>query len=143
MPSNENLRKAIIDIDENADLEGATNAEMVEILKGLRLQQSILALDENADIAEKSIEELTAMLVELQPEDAAAKNAAEVKAVATKKKAEDAKNAKKSPFTIAKGKAITTKRGILGEGDEIKIKDLEGGKEAIDSFVKSGHIDKN
>ena len=40
------------------------------------------------------------------------------------------------------GKAITTKRGILSDGAEIKADDLAGGKKALDTFVKSGHITK-
>ena len=51
-----------------------------------------------------------------------------------------AKEGKKPPFSVAAGKAITSKRGILSDGDEIKADDLAGGKEALDAFVKSGHV---
>ena len=40
------------------------------------------------------------------------------------------------------GKAITSKRGILADGDEIKAEDLAGGTEALEAFVKSGHVGK-
>jgi len=147
MPSNEKLTASIKEIDENFDLEGKSNAEMVAILKELRLKQSILALDENADLEGKDVEALTAMLEELKPEPGnPAQEAADAKSKAKEERKEQAAEeqaAKKPPFTIAKGKSITTKRGILADGDEIKVKDLPGGKEAIDSFVKSGHIDKN
>lgn len=41
---------------------------------------------------------------------------------------------------IAEGKAITTSRGILGPGDSVSSKDLSGGTEAFDHFVKAGYI---
>lgn len=147
MPSNEKLTASIKELDENFDLEGKTNAEMVAILKELRLIESILELDENADFEGKDVEALTAMLEELKPEPGnPAQEAADAKAAATqakKEKAAEAKAAKKPPYTIAEGKSITTKRGILADGDEIKAKDLSGGKDAIDKFIKTGHIVKN
>lgn len=47
-----------------------------------------------------------------------------------------------APFTIAEGKALTSKKGILGPGDEVKPEYLPGGQDTIDKFVKSGHIVK-
>ena len=47
-------------------------------------------------------------------------------------------------YAVAEGKAITSRRKtILADGDEIRESDLAGGKEALDAFVKSGHIVKN
>jgi hypothetical protein len=43
---------------------------------------------------------------------------------------------------VASGKSITSRRGILAPGDEIKAEDLSGGKESLDKFVKSGHVVK-
>tara|TARA_R110002153_G_C13332612_1_gene498615 strand:- start:32679 stop:32936 length:258 start_codon:yes stop_codon:yes gene_type:complete len=48
----------------------------------------------------------------------------------------------KYSHVISKGKALTTKRGILGEGQGICSKDLAGGDEAIAAFVKSKHVEK-
>ena len=45
-------------------------------------------------------------------------------------------------YSVAPGKAITTNRVIIADGDEIKISDLPGGKKAMDAFVKSGHVVK-
>jgi hypothetical protein len=45
-------------------------------------------------------------------------------------------------FYIAAGKAITSKRGILSDGDEIKVGDLPDGLKALKTFVKSGHVVK-
>ena len=42
--------------------------------------------------------------------------------------------------TIAPGKSITTKRGILGPGVRIDAKDLPEGDKALKAFVKSGHV---
>jgi hypothetical protein len=45
-------------------------------------------------------------------------------------------------FYIVAGKAITSKRGILSDGDEIKESDLPGGLKAVKAFVKSGYVVK-
>jgi hypothetical protein len=45
-------------------------------------------------------------------------------------------------FYIVAGKAITSKRGILSDGDEIKEDDLPGGLKAVKAFVKSGYVVK-
>lgn len=58
------------------------------------------------------------------------------------KKEVKAEGDKKPLFSVSKGKAVTSKRGILSDGDEIKADDLAGGKEALDAFVKSGHVAK-
>lgn len=58
------------------------------------------------------------------------------------KKEAKVKAGKKPPFSVAAGKAITSRRGILSDGDEVKADDLAGGKEALDAFVKSAHVDK-
>lgn len=52
------------------------------------------------------------------------------------------KKEKKPPFYVAPGKALTSKKGILSgdTSDEVKAEYLPGGKEALDSFVKSGHV---
>lgn len=48
---------------------------------------------------------------------------------------------KKGPH-IAKGKSITTKRGILGPGASVAARDLNGGEETFAKLVKAGYIDK-
>lgn len=53
-----------------------------------------------------------------------------------------ADTAPKVAYSIAKGRAITSRRGILADGDEIKENDLAGGQKALDAFVKSGHVVK-
>ena len=70
----------------------------------------------------------------------AAEDAVEAKAKATAAKEKAA--AKKPPFYVAPGKAITSKKGILSgdTSDEVKAEYLEGGKDALAAFVESGHI---
>lgn len=48
----------------------------------------------------------------------------------------------KPPFYIMPGKAITSLRGILGPGEEVKAEYLSGGggQKALDGLIKSGHI---
>ena len=41
---------------------------------------------------------------------------------------------------MAKGKSVTSKRGILGPHEEVKPEDLGGGKDSCEAFVKSGHF---
>ena len=125
MPSNTYIIKAIAEISEELGkeapaTEGKNNGELANILRGLKAEKK------EAD------EDLTP--------DAAAKAAAKAKEEADEAKA---KEGKKPPFSVASGKAITSKRGILSDGDEIKADDLAGGKEALDAFVKSGHVAKS
>lgn len=48
----------------------------------------------------------------------------------------------KISFRVAVGRSITSKRGILAEGDEINANDIAGGKVALDAFLESGHVVK-
>jgi len=45
-------------------------------------------------------------------------------------------------FYIAKRKSVTSKRGILSDGDVIRADDLQSGLEGIIALVKSGHVIK-
>ena len=66
----------------------------------------------------------------------------EIKVEAKAETKESPKSASKYSHVICKGKALTTKRGILGEGAGICDTDLAGGDEAIAAFVKSKHVEK-
>ena len=84
---------------------------------------------------------------EAEAKEAAAKEAeskakAEAKTAAKEAEAKEAEATKKPPFYVEDGKALTTKRGILSDGDEIKAEDLAGGKKALTAFVKTGHVGK-
>ena len=45
-------------------------------------------------------------------------------------------------YFVSSGVALTSKRGILSGGAEIKPEDLAGGKDALDVFIKTGHVVK-
>lgn len=66
----------------------------------------------------------------------------EAKAQAEAEEKKKAEEDKKPPFYVKKGKAITTKKGILSDGEEIKAEYLAGGKKSLAAFVKSGHVAK-
>ncbi len=109
------------------DLAALSNAQLAEVLKNL-----------NAKIAEadgaKAREEL---------EGSAETDSAAAAALAKLKAGEKPEEEVKRPeFYVAAGKAITTKRGIRSDEDEITADDLAGGKEALAAFVKSGHVKK-
>jgi hypothetical protein len=117
MPSNADIIKAIAEAAEAAgvdvpETEGKNNAELAAILSELK------KTDRKADKAEKLAEAAEAV------------------------KEDEATEEKKPPFSVAPGKAITSKRGILSEGDEVKAEDFPTGDKALKAFVKSGHIVK-
>jgi hypothetical protein len=62
----------------------------------------------------------------------------------SKKPAPKAKAAapKAAVYKVAEGKALTSKKGILGPGSEVKAEDLPGGDEALQGLVKSKHVVK-
>jgi len=120
MPSNADIIKAIAEAAEAAgvdvpETEGLKNDELAEVLSGLK------KTDKKQDKADTLV----------------------VAAAAAAERTEEEAKVKKPPFEIAKGKSLTSKRGILGPGKEVKAEDLAGGKDAIAAFVKSGHIVKN
>jgi len=73
----------------------------------------------------------------------AAEDGADTKKAAGAEKAKEAKAKKLPPMSVAKGKAITSKKGILGEDEEMKAEYLSGGEDALKVLLKSGHVVKN
>lgn len=137
MPSNKELQNALseaakvlgVDTPDTTDMK---NAEMAETLK-----------EANAEIEDRKAEKEK---VEREELEEAAKDDSAAAALLAKKEAEEKEPEPEElpPFTVAKGKALTTiKRGIRADGQEITEDDLAGGKKALTAFVKSGHVDKN
>lgn len=129
MPSNKQYIEDAIKLAEELGLkvetEGLNNQSLADLVSDLKAKKKDAERETPADKAE---------------DDAAAAAAlAELESGETKEKEE----AKKFPFYVKEGKAVTSKRGILSDGDEIKADDLPGGKEALDAFVKSGHVVKS
>jgi regulator of protease activity HflC (stomatin/prohibitin superfamily) len=141
-------------IEENAALE-VLRSELTEIATELELVDfDASALDASQVAA--AIEDGRAELQ--RRKEAAEAEEAETRAAADKRREEqqaeaaaqaEAKAAKaaaakpKLPeYYLNDRKSLTTKRGILSDGEEITAKDLPGGKEALDGFVDSGHVAK-
>lgn len=85
-----------------------------------------------------SNDEMKARIKELDPE-------AETKGLKSKDLAtllSDLKAEAEKPWCVSGGKSLTTKRGILSEGDEIKASDLPGGQDALDAWVEKGFVSK-
>ena len=107
MPSNNELKASIKTEAEAKGVdvpvtEGKNNAELADILKGLKL--SVPSTDADKEAADKE----------------AAK--------------------KRPPFYIAENKSVTSRKGTLNEGDEIKAEYLGGGKQSLDAHIKAGNV---
>ena len=86
-----------------------------------------------------------ALDLEIEPPETEDKNNAQLTAILKELKASADEPEEKEPelkFYIVAGKAITSQRGILSDGDEIKEQDLPGGLTALKAFVKSGYVVK-
>ena len=128
MPSNkqytEEANKLAAELGLEVETEGLNNEKLAALVSDLKAKKKDAERKTLADKAE---------------DDAAA--AALAKLEAGEAKEEEA--AKKPPYCVGERKAVTTKRGILSDGDEITADDLPGGKEALAAFVKSGHVVKS
>lgn len=133
-----------------SDAEGST-AALVAQVQGLAEQLGTTvdtdglsneALTELVENLKVSVNEAAKADADIDAVNAAAEGAGEnetAKEAKVEAVAEEA--AKKPPYYLMPGKALTTiKRGILGPGDEIKPEDIAGGKTSLDKFVKSGHV---
>jgi hypothetical protein len=49
--------------------------------------------------------------------------------------------AKAPKYRVAKGKAISCRKGIRSEGDPIEAINV-GGEECLEKLIKSGHVEK-
>lgn len=50
--------------------------------------------------------------------------------------------AAKPPYSVSEGRAITSKKGMLGAGSEVKAEYLGGGQKALDVLVRKGIVTK-
>ena len=109
-----------------------------------QLKEKIKRLDANVETADLDHAELTALLAKLEDEQELAIQAqAKAKLEAEDKKQEgEPAPAAKPPYFMLQGKALTTKKGIKCNGDEIKPEWVNGGKDTLELFVKKGFIGK-
>ena len=105
----------------------------------LRGQAEKIAVDLGIEISTKGLtnNELVALVSDLKAKQKDAENPAAEEAQAAAV-AEDTR----APYSVAKGKAITSKRGILSEGDEVKASYFVGGKETLNALVDHGYVVK-
>ena len=117
MPSNNTFKKEIAELAKQLGLmintDGLSNNKLAALVKDLRAKKKDAETETQADTA--------------APAPAVAKSDI---------------SRKKDGYYLCKGKAITTRRGILSNGDEIKAEDIAGGKEALDHFVETKHLEK-
>lgn len=133
------------------ETEGVSDEGLRELIASLRVgvdeaAKAAAVDDEAAAAIEGAAENEAAKSQPKRDAEAAEKEAAE-KEAADAKAAEETKAAadKKAPqegssFYLLPGKAITSKRGILGPGDAVTASDLSGGQETLDVRIESGHI---
>lgn len=109
-------------------------ANKENLIKQLDILAGELETDvDTSELTKADLEEKIATMKEMVKD----KKKAEVEAA---KERED--DGKKPPFYIADGKSLTSRRGVLAPGAEIKAADLAGGQPAIDEHVKNGFICK-
>ena len=80
------------------------------------------------DTGKLNSKKLTALLSDLRAAEAAPAEAAPAEA------------APATRYYLRAGKSITSKRGILADGDEVKPDFLAGGSDTISLLIASGHV---
>ncbi len=129
MASKVELRGTIARLDETALVDGLNHAELTTLLASLKADaEEGERLDAEVDAAKDTVAQDVATM-DKEPDAPAPAPAAEDRS-------------DKAAYAVAGGKALTTKRGIMDEGSIIAATDLAGGQEAIDAFLKSGHVVK-
>jgi len=165
MPSNKDLKNEIQLISEKLELEidtnGLNNRQLVETLSDLKAKERDMELETQADSAaakepeakepeakepeakEPEAKEPEAKEPEAKEPEAKEPEAKEPEAKEPEAKEPEAKELKKAlKIYVKKGKAITTKRGILSDGDEIKESDIHNGEKELERLLKSGYLEK-
>lgn len=165
MPTNEKLIEDILALDPNAEVEGLTNPKLVALLKQLRAKQYVASkqpeIEKTANVAAGLIDVLTqgkGLQLGAPPEDDAPESTTiETKPTPTVVEPEPEKLAEPIPsadkeeptpaaaeptkvLSVAEGKAITSKRGVLGPGEEVRAEYFVGGEETLQSLKKQGMI---
>lgn len=155
MPTNEKLTEDILALDPNAEVEGLTNPKLVALLKQLRAKQYAASkqpeIEKTASVAAGLIDVLTqgkGLQLGAPPEDDAPESTTlepEPTSTTPEHKVEEPKPTPTAAeptkvLSVAEGKAITSKRGVLGPGEEVRAEYFVGGEETLQSLKKQGMI---
>ena len=118
----------------------ASNAELIKLIE----EAATAAGVDVPDTTGKNNGQLSEILSTIKQAERKQDKADKMKDSSAKADAE-AKNpeVEKPDYELAKGKSLTTKKGIIGEGKEIKAEYLAGGKDALDALVEKGYITDN
>ena len=154
------LKALVKDLRERVDameFDAGDNAE-AEIVSNLLIEIEELATELGAepktdglDVAALTelVESMRAGLVEKRKEDAQAQGFKDAETLDERarelaaEKEEAAANVELPEYYLMDGCALTTKRGILSDGDEIFAKDLGAdGAALLEGFVETGHVGK-
>ena len=128
--SNKKLVALVADLKaKKRDAELSTGADDAEIVDTNQQSESLTDIEDNeednVDVKEDQLPEKSATDIDKSQDEL-----------------NDIETPAKTGYEIAKGKALTTRRGIKADGDKIEPSDLVGGQKTIDGFLKSGHIVK-
>lgn len=129
----------------------ATNAELIEQIKainpeaktdGLKNEDLRVLLKTTKESVVTQSEGVTPLQVSnpthIDDEDAAAKAQAEADAAAKAQQSNDEPT--EQVYVVVEGQSITSKKGVLGPGAEVKAEYFAGGEEIIESLLERGLI---
>lgn len=103
-----------------------------------------ITVEANGENGGDSHDTLTALVADLKAKKADAENVTSADDAPEAPAADAGEEFEEVPeHAVAKGKAITSMRGILGAGEEIKAEYLSGGADALAALVKAGHVVSN
>ena len=144
MPTNEKLTEDILELDPEAKVEGLTNPKLATLLKELRAKTYVASkqpeIEKSAEVGAKLIDVLTQgkglQLVAPPEEDAPEPKVEEPKVEEPKPAAAEPTNVHR----VAEGKSITSKRGVLGPGDEVRPEYFVGGESVLADLIEKGLV---
>ena len=152
MPSNKELTDDILALDPEAKVEGLTNPKLATLLKQLRAKAYVASkqpeIEKSAEVGAKLIDVFTQgkglQLVAPPEEDAPEPNAAPTVLDTDQPEPEPEPEPTTAEPTkvhrVAEGKSITSKRGVLGPGDEVRPEYFVGGESVLADLIKKGLI---
>ena len=151
MPSNKELTDDILALDPEAKVEGLTNPKLATLLKQLRAAEKTTDTDiapkksTGFDLiapAETDPPTTTAAVDQSTPEPKVEEPKVEEPKV-EEPKVEEPKPAAAEPTNVhrvAEGKSITSKRGVLGPGDEVRPEYFVGGESVLADLIEKGLV---